>query len=104
MRNPSRPLAPPRRLRAAMARIPEPELMDDPAKAQAYAATDVSSSDRAMVADLLGRYGGELGGAVLDLGCGPGNISILPAEALAESDPAATIRTPLRSARLAWRG
>ena len=74
-----------------MERIPEPELMDDPAQAQAYAATDFSSSDRAMVADLLDRYGDGLGGAVLDLGCGPGNITFLLAEALAARDPAATV-------------
>ena len=41
-----------------MERIPEPELMDDPAQALAYAATDFSRSDRAMVADLLDRYQG----------------------------------------------
>ena len=80
-----------------MERIPEPELMDDPAQAQAYAATDFSSSDRAMVADLLDRYGNGLGGAVLDLGCGPGNITFLLAEALAARDPAATIPAPRRS-------
>jgi trans-aconitate 2-methyltransferase len=74
-----------------MERIPEPELMDDPAQAQAYADTDFSGSDRAMVADLLDRTGGELGSAVLDLGCGPGNITFLLAEALAARDPAATV-------------
>jgi len=74
-----------------MERIPEPELMDDPAQALAYAATDFSRSDRAMVADLLDRYGAALGSEILDLGCGPGNITFLLAEALAALDPAATV-------------
>lgn len=74
-----------------MERIPEPELMDDPAQAQAYADTDFSSSDRALVADLLERYGDGLGSTVLDLGCGPGNIAFLLAEALAGRDPAAMV-------------
>ena len=74
-----------------MERIPEPELMDDPAQALAYAATDFSRSDRAMVADLLDRYGAALGSEILDLGCGPSNITFLLAEALAALDPAATV-------------
>ena len=74
-----------------MERIPEPELMDDPAQALAYAASDFSRSDRAMVADLLDRSGAELGSEILDLGCGPGNITFLLAEALAARDPAATV-------------
>jgi len=74
-----------------MERIPEPELMDDPAQALAYAATDFSRSDRAMVADLLDRYGAALGSEILDLGCGPGNITFLLAEALAALNPAATV-------------
>jgi trans-aconitate 2-methyltransferase len=74
-----------------MERIPEPELMDDGAQARAYASADFSVSDRAMVEGLLARYGAGLGPAVLDLGCGPGNITFLLAEALAGPDPAATV-------------
>ena len=75
----------------AMERIPEPELMDDAAQALAYAAADFAASDQAMVDALLARYGSELGPAVVDLGCGPGNITFLLAEALASRDPAATV-------------
>jgi 2-polyprenyl-3-methyl-5-hydroxy-6-metoxy-1,4-benzoquinol methylase len=86
-----------------MERIPEPELMDDPAQVRAYAASDFSLSDRAMVADLLEAYGPGLdpglgtglgtglGPAILDLGCGPGNITFLLAESLAALDPSATV-------------
>jgi SAM-dependent methyltransferase len=76
---------------AAMERIPEPELMDDAEQALAYAAADFAASDQAMVDALLARYGAELGPAIVDLGCGPGNITFLLAEALAERDPAATV-------------
>lgn len=63
-----------------MERICEPELMDEPLQAQAYAAADFSSGDRAVlerVDALLGPRGegdGE-GLSVVDLGCGPGNIT-----------------------------
>ncbi|MEB3352134.1 MAG: class I SAM-dependent methyltransferase [Cyanobacteriota bacterium] len=74
-----------------MERIPEPELMDDAAQAHAYAAADFSSSDQAMVDALLARHGADLGSAIVDLGCGPGNITFLLAEALAGRDPAVTV-------------
>ena len=74
-----------------MERIPEPELMNDAAQALAYANADFSTSDRAMVERLMGRYGDDLGPAIVDLGCGPGTITFLLAEALAQRDPAATV-------------
>lgn len=67
-----------------MRRIPEPELMEDEAQAVAYAAADFSTSDRALVDAFLDAFGA-IAGTVLDLGCGPGNIALLLAEALPEA-------------------
>lgn len=58
-----------------MERICEPELMEDPAQARAYADADFSSSDQALVQRLLERHGPDLGPSILDLGCGPGNLT-----------------------------
>jgi trans-aconitate methyltransferase len=61
-----------------MERICEPELMEDVAQAQAYGAADFSASDQALVerlAQLLGPAGLEQTQGIIDLGCGPGNIS-----------------------------
>lgn len=60
-----------------MERIPEPELMDAADQVAAYAAADFSGSDAAMVERLAQLCGGDPGGRLLDLGCGPGNISFL---------------------------
>jgi len=59
-----------------MQRVTEPELMDDPSQAEAYAAADFTEAhDR-----IEGRFavcfpGVDIAGNVLDLGCGPGDIS-----------------------------
>jgi SAM-dependent methyltransferase len=58
-----------------MQRIPEPELMDDPEQALAYARADFSASHGARIAifrELFPQL--ELTGAVLDLGCGSGDV------------------------------
>ena len=58
-----------------MQRIPERELMDDPAQALAYSQADFSASHGRRVAifrELFPQL--ELGGAVLDLGCGSGDV------------------------------
>lgn len=58
-----------------MQRIPEPELMDDPEQALAYAQADFSTSHGARIAifrELFPQL--ELTGAVLDLGCGSGDV------------------------------
>ena len=58
-----------------MRRIPEPELMDDPAQALAYSQADFSASHGRRVAifrELFPEL--EVGGAVLDLGCGSGDV------------------------------
>lgn len=58
-----------------MERTPEPELMDDLEQARAYADADFEEPNRLFV-DLFGSrfpdWEGE--GAILDLGCGPGDI------------------------------
>ena len=59
-----------------MQRVTEPELMDDPAQAEAYAAADFAEA-HSRVVDVFARcFPGEtIAGHVLDLGCGPGDIS-----------------------------
>lgn len=60
-----------------IARIPEPELMDDPAQAAAYAAADFTGPNVAFVAHVERALGGApLTGTVLDLGCGPADICV----------------------------
>lgn len=60
-----------------MERIPEPELMTDPEQARAYASADFSEPHDRFV-ELFGeRFPGYIpDGLVLDLGCGPADISI----------------------------
>jgi SAM-dependent methyltransferase len=82
-----------------MKRIREPELMDDPLQARAYAEADFSGSDQAFterILALLAVFGAGVDAPaapadspvspaaprILDLGCGPGNISFRLAAAL----------------------
>jgi SAM-dependent methyltransferase len=67
-----------------MERVPEPELMDDAAQALAYAEADFEEPNTRFVA-LYSEFVGPLaaGAAVLDLGCGPGDISLR----IAAADP-----------------
>ena len=59
-----------------MKRIPEPELMDEPAQAEAYAEADFDEAHSAIVAAFDDYFpGASLEGCILDLGCGPGDIS-----------------------------
>ena len=58
-----------------MQRIPEPELMNDPAQALAYARADFSEPHNRFIEQFRScfpRWAGQ--GHVLDLGCGPGDI------------------------------
>ena len=66
-----------------MRRVPEPELMDDPAQARAYAAADFAEPHARFVALLRERLR-ELPerGSALDLGCGPGDPTLRLARAL----------------------
>jgi SAM-dependent methyltransferase len=60
---------------ASMQRVTEPELMDDQAQSEAYAAADFAEAHSRIV-DTFGRCfpGEEIAGHILDLGCGPGDI------------------------------
>jgi len=65
-----------------MRRVLEPELMDDEAQARAYAEADFEEPNARFAAMCAG-FIGELpaGAAVLDLGCGPGDITLRIASA-----------------------
>lgn len=66
-----------------MERVPEPELMDDPEQARAYAAADFAEPHERFVALLRERLGGlPARGSALDLGCGPGDPTLRLARAL----------------------
>ena len=65
-----------------MDRILEPELMDDPAQAEAYAATDFSAENQGFVERFLEYFPDFSQGHVFDLGCGPGDIPVRLARAL----------------------
>ncbi len=71
-----------------MERIPEPELMDDAEQARAYAAADFEEPHSRFI-ELFGDcFGTETPGArVLDLGCGPADITVRFARAY----PCATV-------------
>ena len=65
-----------------MERIPEPELMDDAAQALAYAEADFEKPNSRFVGMFASRVGRmPEGSAVLDLGCGPGDITLRIARA-----------------------
>ncbi len=58
-----------------MLRIPEPELMDEPEQAAAYAAADFADAHSRIVASFEEFFPQvEVTGPVLDIGCGPGDI------------------------------
>ena len=60
-----------------MNRIPEPELMNDPAQAAAYAAADFEAPHNHFIELFAACFPGErVTGRVLDLGCGPGDIAL----------------------------
>ncbi|MFZ9319005.1 MAG: class I SAM-dependent methyltransferase [Vulcanococcus sp.] len=58
-----------------MLRTPEPELMEGLEQAQAYASADFSAGDQALIERVAALFPEGLGDRLVDLGCGPGNIS-----------------------------
>jgi ubiquinone/menaquinone biosynthesis C-methylase UbiE len=67
-----------------MKRIPEPELMDDPAQALAYAEADFSEPHEDFVLHFRERFPRFRAGRVLDLGCGPADVTLRFAAAFPE--------------------
>lgn len=65
-----------------MKRTPEPELMDAPEQARAYAEADFSEPNEIFVQHFLDLLDGDSGDSLIDLGCGPGDICIRLARAL----------------------
>ncbi len=59
-----------------MERVLEPELMDDPEQAMAYAKADFENENQGFVNRFLEYYPDFTEGHVLDLGCGPADIPI----------------------------
>ena len=59
-----------------MERILEPELMDDPKQAEAYARADFEEENQGFVERFKEYFPEFSEGTVLDLGCGPGDIPI----------------------------
>lgn len=63
-------------------RIPEPELMDDPEQARAYAGADFSEPHQAFVERFTQCFPRHRPRRVLDLGCGAADITIRFARAI----------------------
>lgn len=64
-----------------MDRVPEPELMNDEAQARAYAEADFAEPNQRFVDRFLAQAPALDAGAVVDLGCGPGDIALRIARA-----------------------
>jgi ubiquinone/menaquinone biosynthesis C-methylase UbiE len=79
-----------------MPRTPEPEIMDDPERAEAYAEADFSEVNQAFVDNFLTAFPECKGKRVLDLGCGPADIPIR----LAKADPLFSITAVDASAEM----
>ena len=66
-----------------LARIPEPELMDSPDQARAYAEADFSESNQRFADHLVQHYSARpQHGLLCDLGCGPADLVVRLARAL----------------------
>lgn len=68
-----------------MDRVPEPELMEDPEQAAAYAAADFSHENQGFVDRFAEYFPDFSSGRVLDAGCGPADIPIRFARRYPES-------------------
>src|SRR6516165_12165321 len=60
----------------SMERTPEPELMDEKEQAAAYAAADWSESHGKIPGYFRERFPTFVSGHVLDLGCGPADVTV----------------------------
>jgi SAM-dependent methyltransferase len=69
-----------------MKRIPEPELMNESEQARAYAEADFEESNTLFVDLFCERFPGFRDGRVLDMGCGPADITIRLAGVLPEAN------------------
>src|SRR3984893_13304027 len=69
-----------RQVRTLVKRAPEEELMDLPAHAQAYASADFSEPNSKFVALFSEKFPGFNGQQIIDLGCGPADITMRLAE------------------------
>lgn len=56
--------------------MPEPELMDDEAQARAYSEADFAEPHDRFVAGFLDRFGRLPASQVVDLGCGPADVTV----------------------------
>jgi trans-aconitate 2-methyltransferase len=65
-----------------MNRRPEPELMVGQHQVAAYAAADFGAGDQALIDRLMDLFPSGLGDRLVDLGCGPGNITFRLAAAV----------------------
>lgn len=65
-----------------MQRVPEPELMDEPAQARAYAEADFSEPNQLFADAASAQLQARQAGCLIDLGCGPGDIGLRLARAL----------------------
>ena len=65
-----------------MKRRPEPELMVGQHQVAAYAAADFAAGDQALIDRLMDLFPWVLGDRLVDLGCGPGNITFRLATAV----------------------
>jgi ubiquinone/menaquinone biosynthesis C-methylase UbiE len=86
-----------------MERVLEPEVMETPESAAAYAAADFSAPNQAFVERLLRANPGLRGGRILDIGCGPADIPIrlaraLPGAALTGADASPAMLAKARAA------
>ena len=77
-----------------MERILEPELMDDPGQALAYAQADFAAENQTFVDLFRSRFPHFVKGRVLDLGCGPADIPIRFARALPDCQVTAVDGSP----------
>lgn len=59
-----------------MERVPEPELMEEEEQARAYSMADFEAPHEAFVRESERAFHEPLQGQILDLGCGPGDITV----------------------------